>query len=344
MTRKKLGILLALEAVLCAAAAIVLRFFGTADVISFPFALLGKGLRALSLSGTLGNLAAIVLYAGLSLLPAAYAFLRWRKKKLLKEDALLLLLSAALFAVLYLMINPGLLAKTVIVNGMANFQKTVLVSLLFGIAVAYGILRFLRVCQNSGTAKQLQLLRGLLCVVCMLLVAAMFGQNFSSMLLSLESYLEDATGYTDLLLAGSDMRHILREFLYTSRGYIRGILYGGAGVFLQYLVSVIPRVMEIAVIFCALDLTKALQAGTYSVPVVQASQRLARWCKRSIYVVVLSQLGFNLLQVLLSRNLRDTSYTFDIPLFSIVFLLLVLLLAKFFAEGRALKEDNETII
>ena len=80
-----------------------------ASLAAFPFAQIGLGLRWLSLSGAVGNGLAIGLYVLLSLIPLIALGVIWRRGKLRQADALLAVLSALLFWVLYLMVNPGLL-------------------------------------------------------------------------------------------------------------------------------------------------------------------------------------------------------------------------------------------
>ena len=80
-----------------------------ASLAAFPFAQIGLGLRWLSLSGAVGNGLAIGLYVLLSLIPLIALGVIWRRGKLRQADALRAVLSALLFWVLYLMVNPGLL-------------------------------------------------------------------------------------------------------------------------------------------------------------------------------------------------------------------------------------------
>lgn len=109
MKCNRLLLLLAAEAVLCATAAIFSRQLAGLfpALLSFPFAQIGMGLRALSLSGVAGNAAAIVLYILCCFLPLILLLIFGWGRRLHGEDALLFLLSAVLFPALYLLINPG---------------------------------------------------------------------------------------------------------------------------------------------------------------------------------------------------------------------------------------------
>lgn len=110
MRYKYFYLALLLEAVICVIFALPqIQLSGMFTTITaFPFEQIGWGLRQLSLSGAAGNLAAVVFYLLLSLLPCAvYCFL-WAKKRLCRADWLLIIMSALLFFVNYYMINPGL--------------------------------------------------------------------------------------------------------------------------------------------------------------------------------------------------------------------------------------------
>ena len=134
---------------------------------AMPFTLLGKGLRALSLSGSAGNIAAIVIYATVCILPLVLIL---RKKKE-KEDWLLVLGSAMLFYVLYLMINPGLMP-----NGMSsNVGSVILCGTVVSVFVSWGILKLLRKGETMEIGSGYHALRVLLGACAALYIVAGFG-------------------------------------------------------------------------------------------------------------------------------------------------------------------------
>lgn len=73
--------------------------------LAFPWVSIGAGLRTLSLSGSVGNVAACGLYALLCLLPAGIAL------RDIRHHWPLVGFSAVLGPALYFLINPGLLAQ-----------------------------------------------------------------------------------------------------------------------------------------------------------------------------------------------------------------------------------------
>ena len=107
MKEKHLFTLLSVEAAACVLFCILQRslsgLFST--LIAFPFEQIGAGLRAMSLSGTVGNVIAIILYILLGLIPAGiWGFLHWRKKSE-PLDFMLLVISVLLFVTLYYMVK-----------------------------------------------------------------------------------------------------------------------------------------------------------------------------------------------------------------------------------------------
>lgn len=59
---------------------------------------------------------------------------------------------------------------------------------------------------------------------------------------------------------------------------------------------------------------------------------------------MLSQAGFNLLQLLLAWNIRSSALQLSLPLFDLGVVLAVLLLADYLARSRALQEENDSFI
>ena len=87
--------------------------------LAFPWVSIGAGLRTLSLSGSVGNVAACGLYALLCLLPAGIAL------RDIRHHWPLVGFSAVLGPALYFLINPGLLAQR-----MGGLPQEVVVAML----------------------------------------------------------------------------------------------------------------------------------------------------------------------------------------------------------------------
>ena len=103
-----------------------------------PLSFIGTGLRNLSLSGTVGNIVAIVLYILICLLP----LLCLLKGKRHIEDLLLPATSAAMLFGFYYIINPSLRAPVL----MGEVGNMVLECVVYSIFFTWCILRLVRYC------------------------------------------------------------------------------------------------------------------------------------------------------------------------------------------------------
>ncbi len=139
--------LLAIEATICVILSFIQISFANifSSVMAFPFDQFGLGLRTLSLSSTVGNIAAVVFYIAFCSLPFVALFAIWKKRKLNAEDSLLGLLGVVLFVVLYLMINPYLIEMFSASAAAQTFGKSMLGSMVYSVLCGYFVLRVLRI-------------------------------------------------------------------------------------------------------------------------------------------------------------------------------------------------------
>jgi hypothetical protein len=258
MKRRLLYLLLVLVAVLCAAWNLAKGSFSGvfSAAVAFPFEQIGMGLRLLSLSGRIGNALALTLYVLLCLLPVLFLLKNGNKRKPRAEDALLVLLSAALFAALYYMSNPAFIGKIFMGGGAAGLAagKAVLGGTLWSILCGYFILRVLRLSFESGSEKLQGYLGAVLCVLAFLFVWAVFGGCFGELLLSFSALREGNAGFDSGL--------------------------GATYVFLvlRFFVDALPYLLDAVTVFLALDLLAAMRADRYSEKTEMLAERLSRWC------------------------------------------------------------------
>ena len=322
MKRRTFLILLGIEAVLCVVLSIIqVSFSGMfTAAMAFPFEQLGIALRGLSLPGGIGNIAAIVIYTAVSLIPAAGYLILAKKRKLHSEDGLLILLSAVLFAVLYLMINPGVINTFFGKVSELALSKAILGGTVYSVLCGYLILRVLNLCFGSGTEKLQKYMTILLRLLNALFVYVIFGACFSNLLDSITALRAGNTGNEHLL----------------------GASY--AFLVLQYAADALPYIFNVLVVFTGLRLLGEMQADRYSDESVEAAVKLSRLCGTALAATVLTNIAFNLLQVLFARLLMVINSSLQIPIPSVVFVLAVLLLSRFIAESKQLKDDNDMFI
>ena len=322
MKHKTLWVILLIEAALCVLLRILQASFTGlfSAAMAFPFEQIGLLLRALSLSGWAGNIAALLLYAAVSLIPAAALLVLAKRRGFQREDWLLVLLSAALFAVLYLMINPALIGPLFGGTSGLAVGKAVLGGALYSVLCGYAILGVLRLFFTGDTGKLQKYMAVLLYLLNLLFIWLAFGACFGKLLDSVATLQAGNTG--------------------------EGQQLGSSYVFLalQFLVDALPYVLDVFVVFAALRVLDELCADRYSQASLTAVNRLSRLCGAALAATVLANIGINLLQLLFAGTLRVINASVQVPILSIAFVLAVLLLTRYIAENKRLKDDNDMFI
>lgn len=322
MKQRILSGLLVLEAIACVVLSVanvsLTGIFSTA--VAFPFEQIGIGLRVLSLSGGFGNMMAIVLYIIVSLLPMGAFLVLRKRRKLHIEDGLLVLLCAALFGVLYLMVNPGFITEVLGVAARPPIGNAILGSMMYALLVGYLILRALRLFFTANVQKLERYMAIMLIFLNALFVFLAFGICLRDLLASISS----------LRASNNGNEHLL----------------GASYVFLilEYMVNALPYVLDIFVVFAAYNLLNEIRKDRYSAETVAAAERMSRRCAIALIITTLAMLSFNLLQLLFSKMLMVVNSSVQIPVMSILFVLISLLLTRFIFENKQLKDENDQFI
>ena len=313
---QKTGLLLLLFSICCA----ILGCIWPAEtalpaLAAQPFAWIGKGLRALSLLGGAGNLAAILLYAVLSRLPLLFAGVRYIKKKAGWEDWLLCLLSVQLFIGYYLLINPALLP----LPQLPGMGEMLLGGGIYAVLMAYILIRFLRRFRDAEEKGILRYLSHLLHILAFVLIYSVFCPGLSRLLGNMQALKAGNTGTNDL-----------------------GPSY--AFLVLRYIVDMLPAALEIVVLHLSISLFRKMAEDRYAPETLLAARKLSLFCGQSLLITALAHAGLTLLQLIFSASLHQIDITLHFPLSDMALLLLALLLFRLLSEGKRLKEDNELFI
>jgi hypothetical protein len=289
-------------------------------VTAFPFEQLGGGLRALSLSGRAGNAAAIAIYAVFCLLPVAALVVFRKRRGAQREDGLLILLSAALFAVMYLMVNPGVIASYLGSAAVIPVGKAVLGGALYSVLCGYIVLCALRLFAQGGTDKLARYLSVLLALLAAAFVFTAFGARFGGLLDGVYSLRAANTG--------NEGAHTV-TYIFLA---------------LQFVVDALPYVLDIFIAYRALMLLGELRRDRYGAGAVKQAWRLSRLCAAALTAAMLSNIALNLLSLLFARALLVVNGFVRIPVLSVAFALAAILLARFIAENKQLKDENDMFI
>lgn len=322
MKRNTLKIILTVEAIMV----LLLTMLGVFNqinyitIITFPFVPISEGLRHLSLSGSLGNAVALILYTLFCLIPTIIATIRYRQKKAYIGDLLLIVTSILLFVSLYLLINPGYMSRLVTPIGSLREQAMLLTSIIYLTIIGYMVLRLIKLFMSSPTSKLLKYLSLTFSVIAIGLVLIIFaslpGEVMSTMaeIRSTNTMLGISFTMTDFILV------------------------------LKAITSAIPLVLELWILFKAINLVESLSVDQYSTDVVMASKAIEKACSTAIIITTISAIVFNLIQLMMLKQLLSSNVQLEIPLTSIVMLLVVMLFARYFADSHTLKEEIDMFI
>lgn len=118
------------------------------DILSFPLEKSADFLGYLSLKSSTGNIIAIIFFTLFCLIPVFVLLFKVKRKTFVKTDILLVLLSAVLFAVIYLLINPSEMGFL----GYVNDTSTVAFS-FWSLLASYFILKLVDTIKKSSAVR-----------------------------------------------------------------------------------------------------------------------------------------------------------------------------------------------
>lgn len=323
MNRKKLHI----SFICLGAACLVFQFFRGllprifSSAMAFPFEQTGFILRWLSLSGAAGNILAIILYVLICLVPAFLLFIISRRRKVHAEDWLLILLSAVLFPILYMMINPGIISFTPEnIPDIFSFTKSFLGSFVYSVIISFILLRILRLFSDADGNRLQKYMSVLLAVLGAIFVCLAFGACTGDLISSIKAVTKANTGYEGTLVWTYVM------------------------LFFRYAAEALPYIFDIFIVLYGLNLLDEIKLDRYSEKAVTAAGRLSKLCIKFLGITVTISLVINILQFIFIKKILAVNVNIHIPVLSIAFILASLLLAQYIKENKALKDDNDMFI
>lgn len=275
----------------------------------------GEGLRALSISGFWGNLAAWALVLALSALPLLLLVLPRGRGPLAVTDALLPLSTLLLFLALFFAVNPTLLNSPLPEYWVLGAAGSALCAV-----VCWLVLRLL----EPMDRRDLPALAGLLALLlttCALLMVFSAGYSSTAAFLAKAQTIQE--GNTGAPTAAQ------------TTIWLRGLLT---------ILTAIPTLLGGGVLLWGSDLARTLARGPFEEEALAQCEKTANGCRRVIQAAVLISLGANLLQLVLSSALTSQSYTLSLPLSTLALAAALFLLCRCIQQGKALLDDNRSII
>ena len=303
---------------MCAAVLGILTGFwvgsGTGMDLSAYLIQAGEGLRALSISGFWGNLAAWALVLALSALPLLLAFSRGRGS-LTGTDSPLPLSSLLLLLALFFAVNPTLLNSPLPEYWVLGAAGSALCAV-----VCWLVLRLLEPMDRRDLPALAGLLALLLTACALLMVFSAGYSSTAAFLAKAQTIQEGNTGaptaaQTTIWLCG-----------------------------LLTILTAIPTLLGGGVLLWGSDLARTLACGPFEEEALAQCEKTANGCRRVIQAAVLISLGTNLLQLVLSSALTSQSYTLSLPLSTLALAAALFLLCRCIQQGKTLLDDNRSII
>ncbi len=313
MKKRHALILLLTEAfVVFGAVFITEKYFDSfSSLIAFPFEQIGEGLRALSLKGSIGNGIAVSAWTVLSLLPIIPA-LSHKDKTRTKENAALFFLSALLFVVLYKMTNTeGLTFLFDTINGdPSTLIKALMGGAVWSTVILYAVLKLLRLFHSGSTNTLLGYLKIMLYVLCALFTAILSwsGGNL------LKDLLKNAPAALELTMK-----------------------------LLHFIADALPCAFDLGIGISSITLLNALIVNDRSTA-VSCANKLTRLCSTALGVSVATVTALNILQLALANLLSTISLSVELPILSLCFVLVVLLISRLIEENRNLRDEDALFI
>lgn len=281
--------------------------------LALPFTIAGRILRQLSLSGEVGNVAAIGLYIMVCVSP----LLLVRKKDGWKRNGLLLLECLALFWVMWYMVNPNQMPLPLRNEvGMAIYAGAV-----YSVMITWGVNKLLagadRMIQKEiYTALQVILL---VCAVICLLDGV--GLGFSAYRAGLDRVSAGNTALTD--------RQLFPTYLFLT---------------LEFCLGMVEHLLVAWILGLGMKLLGKLEEDPYSESCEKMSEGIFALCRKAIPLILGTNMILNLGQVFFAGLLVNVDVTLRIPVVSLGLTFAMMALTRLLGEGKALKDDNDLFI
>lgn len=282
------------------------------SVMAFPFEQVGAALRALALSGNVGNGLALALCIALSCIPILFALRHRSEKDHLAENLALCCMGIAVFIALFGMANPSkLLSAFPYFGGEAlPVAKGVMGCTAWSFIVLWVVLSLVRLFRGGDTEKLLCYLRAALHAVCILFVAAIAISCGSTLL----------DGFSAAQKSMDNVMAVIR-----------------------FIAVSLPYILDIGITLSLLTLLDAYVKRDEE-DISRHADTLSKRCCSALGITAAATAVLNVLQLLLSRFLSDVSVNVEIPVVSLVFILLILILSRLIVENRKLQSDNDLFI
>jgi hypothetical protein len=296
------------------------------SIVTFPLEQVGALLREMSLSGTGGNLAAIILYAAIALLPIGVWFFLRKKGWETKADVMLFLLSGTLFYVLYYSVNPGLFETK-----LPGSEGLYLSAIFYSVLVSYGVIRIQTMAAKGSKKTLFSLMKfflWMLAAVFAVMAIVEFAITFPKALEETKKAYDEMAAFAAFTETTVSVHPEVMSVVTLMESIMRGV----------------PYLLNIIIIFWSVKMIRELNKDWFSKESVAAANKLADGTGRVLGITVVLELLYNVLLFFGRNHLAVTRFTIHIPLVPILFMMAMVLIARYIRASQQLKEENELFI
>ena len=288
-------------------------------------------LRALSLSGVIGNLAAWAIVYLLSSLPILWLLFQWRKREKHWSDLLAPLASLLIGMGMYALANPTRLDAPII--ELVQFWPLAYWTAALSALVCWAILISLQHLERSSALHLGSALSVLLLVAAALMVFAAVNAGVSQYL-SLIAQTAEGNTSTSPLLAAYDLGVDSVQMTSNTRWLLLALT----------ILEAIPTLLGAVVLLWSMELVQAVQTAPFTEETVALSEKMASGCCRMVRANVLISVAANLLQLAALPYVAHTTFAVNLPLLPLLLSAALFLLCRLFQHGQQLQQDNDSII
>ncbi len=287
---------------------------GISDVftlLALPFTFLGDGLRALSLSGDIGNVIAIITYALVSLSPLLLLIHR----KLKNKDILIFVCTGLMFYVLYYMINPALRPE-ILCNEIGNF---IMAGTVYSVLLCWLILNVIDSLKETDTNIVYDMLRIFLFICIAGFTAGIIfciGDYISSL-------------YRINIVNTNPNLSLIPTYIFA---------------FITSAITILEYLIDIRLLYLSSGLLRELRADAYSKSCYNSSKKLSHWCNRGIIILIVTTTTLNIGQILFAPFLYNIDFNLHLPVFSLILSFALMAITRILYQGKTIKEDNDLFV
>jgi hypothetical protein len=306
---------------------------GMIYALAMPFVWAGAGLRALSLSGFVGNMLAVLVYVLVSLLPVWPLIRKSRRPKGSFLRLLLVAASAYLFFLLYFMVNPSLI-QTLLNAALGGFtammmaDQAILCLYFYSLLIACWIIGVI-----ADSDRLTQKLRQLMVVLGASIIVSVFYSGLANL----------KNAFASLPYASGD------EFPYGLGLNMQGapVSFPACDVLiavLRFAFDSAPAILLLTLLPMADRLLKSLEQSFFSEENQHLAAAIAGRCRLVILVSISGMLVMGALQLILAKYLYNVNLTGSAPILVLTVSLAMMLLSRYLERSFAVYRENQMMI